>query len=51
MVLGILVCVSLKCFLRCYEDSSETHSDWKSINVRHQIETGKYFSQTLGMKD
>jgi len=32
-------------------DSVETRSDWKRNKIRHQIETGKYFSQTLGVKD
>ena len=51
MVLEILVCISLKCFLWCCQNSVETHSDWKRNKIRHQIETGKYFSRTLGMKD
>ena len=51
MALGILVCISLKCFLWCCQDSVATHSDWKRNKIRHQIETGKYFSQTLGIRD
>jgi len=50
MVLGILVLISLKCFLWCCQDSVEAYSDWKRKKIRHQIETGKYFSWALGIK-
>jgi len=51
MVLGILVCISLKCFLWCCQNSVETHSDWKRNKIRHQTETRKYFSRSLGIRD
>ena len=47
MVLGIFVCIFLKCFLWCCWNSAEMYSDWKRNKVRHQVETGKYFTRTL----
>jgi len=51
MVLGILVCISLERLLWGCQDSVETYSDWKRNKISHQIETGKYFSWALGIKD
>ncbi|NXS70908.1 ERVV2 protein, partial [Pandion haliaetus] len=45
-ILGILVCVFLKCFLWCCWNSAETYSDWKRNKISHQVETEKYFTQT-----
>jgi len=50
IVLGILVCISLKCFLWCCQNSVETYSDWKRNKIRDQIETRKYFSSTLEIR-
>ncbi|XP_072715512.1 endogenous retroviral envelope protein HEMO-like [Ciconia boyciana] len=46
-ILGIFVCVFLKCFLWCHRNSAETYNDWKRNKIRHQVETGRYFTQTL----
>ncbi|XP_072715660.1 endogenous retrovirus group V member 2 Env polyprotein-like [Ciconia boyciana] len=46
-ILGIFVCVFLKCFLWCHRNSAETYSDWKRNKIRHQVERGRYFTQTL----
>ncbi|NXS74706.1 ERVV2 protein, partial [Pandion haliaetus] len=40
MILGMFVCVFLKCFLWCCWNSAETYSDWKRNKIRYQVETG-----------
>ncbi|XP_074424774.1 endogenous retroviral envelope protein HEMO-like, partial [Larus michahellis] len=47
IILGIIICMLLRCFLWCHRDSEENYSNWKRHRIRHQVETGKYFAQTL----
>ncbi|NWH54543.1 ERVV2 protein, partial [Fregata magnificens] len=45
-ILGIFVCVVMKCFLWCCQKSAKTYDKWKKNKIRHQVETGKYFART-----
>ncbi|NXV25231.1 ERVV2 protein, partial [Cepphus grylle] len=37
IILGIIVCMLLRCFLWCHRDSEENYSDWKRHRIRHQV--------------
>ncbi|XP_074898255.1 LOW QUALITY PROTEIN: syncytin-2-like [Buteo buteo] len=48
MTLGMIVCIMLKCFVWCCQGMVENYGSWKRNKIRHQVETGRYFTQSLG---
>ncbi|XP_040982865.1 endogenous retrovirus group V member 2 Env polyprotein-like [Aquila chrysaetos chrysaetos] len=48
MTLGMMVCIMLKCFVWCCQSMVGNYESWKRNKIRHQVETGKYFTRSLG---
>ncbi|NXY81586.1 ERVV2 protein, partial [Alcedo cyanopectus] len=46
VLLGVIVCVLLRCFMYCCQHSAGEYATWKRNRIRHQIETGKYFAKS-----
>ncbi|NWI60843.1 ERVV2 protein, partial [Calyptomena viridis] len=45
MTMLVLICILFQCFVWCCIKSSSSYEEWKKSNVRHQVETGKYFQK------
>ncbi|XP_074723318.1 endogenous retrovirus group PABLB member 1 Env polyprotein-like [Strix uralensis] len=45
--LGILLCIMLKCSLWCCQSAKNDYEVWKQNEIKHQVETGKYFARSL----
>ncbi|NXV83033.1 ERVV2 protein, partial [Atlantisia rogersi] len=43
-ILVLISCVVIQCSLRCCKQTTITYRDWKRKKIRHQVETGEYFS-------
>ncbi|NXT17051.1 ERVV2 protein, partial [Prunella fulvescens] len=46
VILVMLVCVLVKCVLSCGQQTTENYEAWKKNKLKHQVETGKYFSRS-----
>ncbi|NXS64799.1 ERVV2 protein, partial [Pandion haliaetus] len=46
IVLGLLICCMLQCFLWVYRRTETTYEEWKKHRLRQNIESGKYFAKT-----
>ncbi|XP_040977549.1 endogenous retroviral envelope protein HEMO-like [Aquila chrysaetos chrysaetos] len=51
MTLGMMVCIMLKYFVWCCQGTVENYESWKRNKIRHQVETGKYFTRSLGSSE
>ncbi|XP_071657739.1 endogenous retrovirus group V member 2 Env polyprotein-like [Patagioenas fasciata] len=47
LVLGILICIMMKCFLWCCQSTGDTYSNWKRHQLRQKLESNKYFEKEL----
>lgn len=47
VILGLLTCISARCVLFFSQHTVGSYEAWKKNKIKHQVETGKYFSKTL----
>ncbi|KAF1415747.1 Endogenous retrovirus group V member 2 Env polyprotein, partial [Spheniscus humboldti] len=46
IILGMLICCILQCFMWMYKQTGNTYEEWKKHKLRQNIESGKYFTKT-----
>ncbi|KAF1601388.1 Endogenous retrovirus group V member 2 Env polyprotein, partial [Eudyptes chrysolophus] len=46
IILGMLICCILQCFMWMYKRTGNTYEEWKKHKLRQNIESGKYFTKT-----
>ncbi|KAF1624226.1 Endogenous retrovirus group V member 2 Env polyprotein, partial [Eudyptes filholi] len=46
IILGMLICYILQCFMWVYKRTRNTYEEWKKHKLRQNIESGKYFTKT-----
>uniref|UniRef100_A0A8D0FLS1 Envelope protein syncytin-rum1 n=1 Tax=Strix occidentalis caurina TaxID=311401 RepID=A0A8D0FLS1_STROC len=47
LILGVLTCILIKCFFWCCQNSGDAYDTWKKNQLRHRLESNKYFSKVL----
>nr|XP_047912644.1 uncharacterized protein LOC125181739 [Anser cygnoides] len=47
IILGILICLLLKCFMFCSKNVLTDYESWKKHQLRQKTESGKYFRKCL----
>ncbi|XP_074022481.1 endogenous retrovirus group V member 1 Env polyprotein-like [Numenius arquata] len=47
IVLGIMICTLLRCFMCCAKGTTSDYELWKKHQLRQKVESGKYFKKRL----
>uniref|UniRef100_A0A8D0KRU1 Uncharacterized protein n=1 Tax=Strix occidentalis caurina TaxID=311401 RepID=A0A8D0KRU1_STROC len=47
LILGLLTCILIKWFFWCCQNTGDAYVTWKKNQLRHRLESNKYFSKVL----